>query len=55
MRYESQLAQLVAEGLDSKCLEPPAPLPSSWHHRPNNLFFFYFRAVVLNFSDAVAV
>lgn len=31
MRHNtSELAQFVAEGLDSKCLEPPEPLPSCW-------------------------
>lgn len=48
MRHTSQLAQLVTEGL-----EPPAPLPSCWYHRPDHLL--YFKALVLNFSSAVTV
>lgn len=35
-----QLAQLVAERSDSKCLEAPAPLPSGWHHGPHGISYF---------------
>lgn len=41
MRHNtSELAQLVAEGLDCKCLEPYGPLPSCWPHISKDIPYF---------------